>query len=160
MDSINQWLELMVNLSVVGGVIVLVLEIRQNTKVSRVQVSTDLVKLAHEHSNWKRDREFSGVVTRALEDHDSLDAIERMQFNTYAFQLFNLWEFSYDCHRNNALPEMAWKSYDDSFCVRFKYPAWCMSWENNRISFGPEFQKHVDSVVSNLKERSEPFDNE
>lgn len=147
MEALNEWLALIVNASVVAGVIFLAFEIRQNTKMSRVQIHTDLVSLGHEHLNWQRDIQFVEVIAKAVNNYEDLSSIERRQFNTYAFQFFNLWEFTEACFNNKLMATSDWKSWDDSFQGRMSKDLWIRAWTIHRGAFSERFQSHVDTVI-------------
>ena len=93
MDDLNQWLTLIANFAVIGGLIFLALEVRHNTNVSQAQIHTELLSLGHETHNWKRDQQFADIVVRAGENYSALSPAEKAQFDTFVFQFFSFSTF-------------------------------------------------------------------
>ena len=147
MEDFNQWLTLVANFAVVFGIIFLAIEVRHNTKVAYTQSHTELMSLAHDTFNWNLDQNFAEVATKAIEDHESLTAVERNQYETYVFQLMNLWEHAMGVHTRGLMSDSYWKAFDDTFHPFMTAPAWRTFWEYAKPRFSAEFQQHVDSHI-------------
>jgi len=146
-QDFNQWLTLIANFAVVGGLIFLALEVRHNTKVAQTQIHTELMSLGHETHNWKRDLQFSEVVVRATVDYATLTPAEKIQFDTFVFELLNLWEHAMGTHRRGLMTDSYWNAWNDTFNPNMKDKGWISVWQAAKPHFSAEFQEHVDSYV-------------
>lgn len=147
MEDLNQWLTLIANFSVVGGLIFLAFEVRHNSNVSKAQIHTELLSLGHESHNWKRDLQFSEVVVKASDDYESLSPAERVQFYTYVFQLLNVWEHAQGAYRRGLMSAAYWEAWNATFHPQMSDNAWLHVWKDARSHFAAEFQDHVTSYI-------------
>jgi hypothetical protein len=147
MEELNQWLTLIANIAVVGGLVFLALEVRHNTKVSQIQTHTELMNVGHEIHNWKREPQFAEVVVRAESDFSTLSDSERVQFQTFVFELLNLWEHVMSAHRQGLMSESYWIAWNDTFHPSMNNPAWQAIWREAKPAFSTEFQAHVDAYT-------------
>ena len=147
MQDFNQWLTLIANFAVVGGLVFLALEVRHNTKVAQTQIHTELMSLGHETHNWKLEPQFAEVVVKANNDYASLTPAEQVQFNTYVFELLNLWEHAMGTHSRGLMSDSYWEAWNDTFHPEMKSEAWRTHWNNVKPHFSAEFQKHVASYI-------------
>ena len=151
MDDFNQWLTLIANFSVVGGLIFLAFEVRHNSNVSQAQIQTELLSLGHETHNWKRDAQFADVVVRASEDYSTLSPAEKTQFDTFVFQFFNVWEHAQGTFRRGLMSASYWEAWDATFRSQMSDNAWLTVWKAAKPHFATEFQDHVDSFIPSDK---------
>ena len=147
MQDLNQWLALIANFSVVGGLIFLALEVRHNTKLAQTQIHTELMSLGHETLNWKLEPQFAEVVVKASENYQGLAPSEKVQFDTFVFELLNLWEHALGTHSRGLMSDSYWIGWNDTFHPNMKDQGWRSVWEVAKPHFSAEFQRHVDSYV-------------
>ena len=147
MQDFNQWLTLIANFAVVGGLVFLALEVRHNTKVAQTQIHTELMSLGHETHNWKLEPQFAEVVVKATDNYAALTPAERVQFDTFVFEQMNLWEHAMSTHSRGLMSDSYWEAWNDTFHPNMKDKAWVSFWETAKSHFSAEFQRHVDSYT-------------
>ena len=147
MQDLNQWLTLVANLAVVGGLVFLALEVRHNTKVSQIQTHTELMTVGHEIHNWKRESQFAEVVVKATADYSTLAPAEKVQFDTFVFELLNLWEHVMTAHHRGLMTESYWVAWNDMFHPNMKDQSWLSVWITAKPHYSAEFQQHVDTYI-------------
>ncbi len=151
MDDLNQWLTLIANFAVIGGLIFLALEVRHNTNVSQAQIHTELLSLGHETHNWKRDQQFADIVVRAGENYSALSPAEKAQFDTFVFQFFNVWEHAHGTFRRGLMSASYWEAWDAHFRPQMSDKSWLGVWTVAKPHFAAEFQDHVDSYIPSAR---------
>ena len=147
MQDFNQWLTLIANFAVVGGLIFLALEVRHNTKVAQTQIHTELMSLGHETLNWQLEPQFAEVVVKATADYSALTPAEKVQFDTFVFEQLNLWEHAMGTHSRGLMSDSYWEAWNDTFHPNMRYPSWLSVWKIAKSHFSSEFQQHVNSYV-------------
>jgi hypothetical protein len=81
----TKWLELAVNLSVVAGIVLLALEINQNSRIVRAQLESEAA------SGWiaidasKQSERFSATLAHAIESPEELSLAEMVELDGYLF---------------------------------------------------------------------------
>ena len=146
---INQWLTLGANFGVLIGVILLLVELDQNSKMMRTQtryeVSQGIVDLLSLSAN---NDQLASVLRRA-DNGEELTPDEQMQFQHRSYALFRYLENLHYQYRQGLFEEAeystqreAWKAYLNSSRAAVK--AWCIL----RPSVSPEFRSEVNSVLN------------
>ena len=96
-ESLNWWLTLLANLGVLGGLMFVALEIRQNTSQLRVEASHSITESVNElNAALYSDPAFAEIVMRGEADLSSLTPVERRQFDSYQFARLNIAEYVED----------------------------------------------------------------
>jgi hypothetical protein len=93
----DRWLNLLANLAVLGGLVFVGLEIRQNTSQLRTDASYSITAAVNEvNAGLYGDPGLTEVLLRGEADLGSLDAIERARFDAYQFARINIAEYVED----------------------------------------------------------------
>ena len=93
-DKLNWWLTLLANLGVLGGLVFVGFEIRQNTSQLRAEGAYSVASSVNEiNAGIYSDPELADIVLRGERDLDALDEIERMRFDLYQFSRLNVGEY-------------------------------------------------------------------
>lgn len=99
-ERLNGWLTLLANLGVLGGLVFVGLEIRQNTSQLRADASNSITAMVNElNVSLYGDPEFAEVVLRGEADRTSLTVLERSRFDLYQFSRLNIAEYIEDLER-------------------------------------------------------------
>jgi len=146
---INQWLTLGANLGVLIGIILLLVELHQNSTMMRTQtryeVSQGIVDLLSLSAN--NDQLVS--VLRRADSGEELTPDEQMQFRHRTFALFRYLENLHYQYRQGLFDEaeystqrLAWTAYLNS--SKAAVTAWCIL----RPSVSPEFRSEINSKLN------------
>lgn len=93
-DSLNWWLTLLANIGVLGGLVFVGLEIRQNTRQLRAEAAHSVTSSVNEiNAGIYADEELAEIVKRGERDLAALNEIERFRFDLYQFSRLNVGEY-------------------------------------------------------------------
>ena len=147
--KINDWIALIANIAVVGGIVFLAIEIRQNNELLRSEsrqslVSNDVTSLT---ANLQNADVFARLVAGTkLSPEDQL----RVSF-MYMLDLRNR-EFEYLQYTNGLLDEETWLAYRNVILVNHSSDHGRKWWtEIGRNIVDPEFAKLVDELLVDAK---------
>ena len=102
-EKLNIWLTLGTNVAVVLGIVLLVVEVQQNTAAIRSQSSIAINdSLAHLNQALYGDPGFTDIWIRGRQSLDSLDPIERERFTAYVLERLNLAVYARELERANS----------------------------------------------------------
>jgi hypothetical protein len=148
-SKINNWLTLIANVAVVGGIFFLAIEIRQNNELLRSEsrqtlIANDVVSLT---ANLENSDVFAKFVSGGeLSSEEQL----RLSF-MYALDLRNR-EFEYLQYTNGLLDEETWLSYRQVTLINHSTGLGRKWWnEIGRGFVSPEFAQSVDEVLVNAE---------
>jgi hypothetical protein len=93
----DRWLSLLAKLAVLGGLVFVGLEIRQNTSQLRTDASYSVTAAVNElNAGLYGDPGLTELVLRGEADLSALDVIERARFDAYQFARINIAEYIED----------------------------------------------------------------
>ena len=96
-DRLNWWLTILANLGMLGGLVFVGFEIRQNTSQLRADASHSVTASVNElNAGLYGDPELAELVFRGEADLGVLTPIERMRFDSYEFSRINIAEYMQD----------------------------------------------------------------
>jgi hypothetical protein len=144
-EKINDWLTLTANIAVVGGIVFLAIEIRQNNELLRSEsrqalVANDVTSLAANFQN-------AGVFAKLVSDRE-LSAEDQLRLSfMYAIDLRNR-EFEYFQYTNGLLDEQTWLAYRHVILINHSTGLGRKWWEEiGRGIVDAEFAKLVDELM-------------
>jgi hypothetical protein len=144
--KINDWLALIANVAVVGGIVFLAIEISQNNELLRSEsrqtlVANDVTSLA---VNIENADVFANLVS-----NDVLSAEDQLRLSfMYTLDLRNR-EFEYFQYTNGLLDEETWMSYRQVILVNHSTGIGKTWWDKiGRPLVDPEFGKLIDELLA------------
>ena len=144
-SKINDWLALVANIAVVGGIVFLAIEVRQNNELLRSEsrqalVTNDVASLA---ANFQNADVFAKLVSESeMSAEDQL----RLSF-MFALDLRNR-EFEYFQYINGLLDEQTWLAYRHVILINHSAGLGRTWWnEVGRGIVDPDFAKLVDELL-------------
>ena len=143
--KINDWLAIVANIAVVGGIVFLAIEVRQNNELLRSEsrqalVTNDVASLA---ANFQNADVFAKLVSESeMSAEDQL----RLSF-MFALDLRNR-EFEYFQYINGLLDEQTWLAYRHVILINHSAGLGRTWWnEVGRGIVDPDFAKLVDELL-------------
>jgi hypothetical protein len=145
-SRVNDWLTLVANVAVVGGIVFLAMELHQNNELLRsetrqAQVANDVTSLMANIGN-------SDAFVRLVAG-DSLSAQDQLRLSfMFAIDLRNR-EFEYFQYKNGLLDEETWQAYLNVIRINHATELGRKWWEYlGRGLVDPKFAALVDSVLT------------
>jgi hypothetical protein len=146
-SKINDWLTLIANVAVVGGIVFLAIEISQNNELLRSESRQTLV--ANDVTSLTANLENADVFAKLVSEIE-LSAEDQIRLSfMYALDLRNR-EFEYFQYTNGLLDEETWLSYRHLILVNHSAGLGRSWWDEiGRGIVDPEFAKLVDELLVN-----------
>ena len=95
-------------------------------------------------AEWRIDPDFAELLIRAEDGLDELTAVERMQYRTYVFQIFNTWEAAFLFQEEGLLDEEQWIPWDRAMFRRLNSEEIRAMWEDAQDRYRASFAAHVN----------------
>jgi hypothetical protein len=93
-EKLNHWLMLAANIGVIGGIVFLAYEIRQNTSQMRTESSYAITEIVNvQNANRYTDPELTDLILRGNEDFHSLNPNEKSRYQQYQFSRLNIADY-------------------------------------------------------------------
>jgi len=142
----NEWLTLIANIAVVGGIIFLAVEISQNNDLLRSESRQALV--ANDLLSLTQGVENADIYVKLVSDEE-MSAEEQLRLSfIFALDLRNR-EFEYFQYVNGLLDEETWLSYRHVILINHSTGRGRLWWNKiGRKLVDPEFAKLVDELLA------------
>jgi len=96
-EKVNWWISLLANIGVLGGLIFVGYEIRQNTSQLRAEGSRSVTEMVnHLITTSSASAELTEILEKGAESFESLDPIERARFEAFQFARLNIADYIMD----------------------------------------------------------------
>ena len=110
-------------IAVVASLLYLAVQVRQNTRQSRLGAQQAMVaELGTVLQSQAQDREFATLLAKGLQDLASLDPVEKVRFLSHIGHLLRLYEAVYFYHDEGALDDRIWKGFEAAITDVMSYP--------------------------------------
>ena len=140
--------------AVVVSLLYLATQVRQNTRQSRSTAQQAVIQeLGQALRAQAQSREWAELLSRGLEDLDSLDPVARLQFTTHVGQIMRLYESAYLHYLDGALDGRFWRGLERAMADILAYPGMRATFELRRQYFSDEFGRLVDGFATATKPR-------
>jgi hypothetical protein len=144
-SKINDWLALVANVAVVGGIVFLAIEISQNNELLRSESRQTLV--ANDVTSLTANLQNADVFAKLVSDGE-LSAEDQIRLSfMYTLDLRNR-EFEYFQYTNGLLDEETWLAYRHVILVNHSAGIGRSWWDEiGRGIVDPEFSRLVDELL-------------
>jgi hypothetical protein len=146
----SNWLAIGTNVAVIIGLLLVVLELNQNSELARIGLINDGNATENELFQALMEKVPKNTIAKSLECPEKLDLSDYVVLDSYLYTGMNLVYRNYELAKEGFFDENDWKSEVDI------YAHWYFSselgkayWENvGRVYFDKEFSAYVDSVLA------------
>jgi len=148
-SKINDWLTLIANVAVVGGIVFLAIEISQNNELLRSESRQTLV--ANDVTSLNANLENADVFAKLVSEGE-LSAGDQLRLSfMFALDLRNR-EFEYFQYSNGLLDEKTWLAYRHVILINHSKGRGRVWWDEiGRGIVDPEFAILVDELLLNAQ---------
>ena len=135
-ENLNSWLSLIANIGVLGGLLFVGYEIRQNTVQLRAESSRSITESVNDlNTGIYSDSVFAAILIKGTEDRAALSPVELYQFDMYQFSRLNIAEYVLDLEREGVSD------------LNFRYVDWIVRDFNERPGLREFIRDHRETYV-------------
>ncbi len=154
-DRVNSWLSLIASVGILAGLILVAIELNQNTDQLRMQLTFQANQKIFENNRDLLGDNPTPAYAKAITDPENLTYEEFLTADSYVLNLLNEWEDRFFIYEAGLIPDRDWKRHidEDIYWVlgsRFAQTRW----QTNKSSFESEFAQYVDQALINIDENS------
>ena len=152
-EKINSWLTLGANLGVVFGLILLVIEIGQNTEMMRAQISQMRADSSATHQHAYYNSEYLPAIIQKIRSGDDLSGEESGRYRSYArgfhrTQDNNLWQYDQGYLGDN-IP----RSIEGGVRSIVGSSEFAISvWDSQKRGFTDDYVAFVEAAIADLRD--------
>ena len=134
--NLNWWLSVVANIGVIGSLIFVGYEVRQNTVQLRAESSQSITESVNAlNGGVYSDPVLADILLRGTEDLATLNALEREQFDAFQFARLNIAEYVLDLEREGVSD------------LNFRYVEWIVRDFNTKPGLRAFIREHEKTYV-------------
>ena len=154
-DRVSRWLSIGANLAVLASIVFLAVEIRQNTEMTRAQITLGRSQNTLDLASAQFNSDYIPAILVKVSDGEELTRTELYRYRTHLRALLRIYDNDLQQHSMGLLGEHIPQNIPriiDRWIVR--NPLGRDFWESNKASFSNEFVEFVDAVIAEKAEIS------
>ena len=99
---------------------------------------------------WETDPENAKLMLKGQADYDSLNTVEKHQFDTIIWAYIGVWWTAFDSYNRGMMDDLQWNAWDGSFCNDLPSSN-IRVWNSigGPTFFAPHFVEHFNSCAGN-----------
>jgi hypothetical protein len=151
-DRLNRWLTLVANVGILLGLILVILEINQNSQIARASLINEGNNGANQIWSTLMSGSANESIARAVECPAQMSYADYMVFDTYLFASFNNIYRDYQLSQEDLYTEEEWRTSVEAYAHWYLgNPIGAVWWRKvGRTFFADEFVDHVDATMANV----------
>ena len=147
LDKLNQWLILISNLGVLAGIIILAIEINQNTTVARSSARQAIAEMVSSRPMMAVENEDVARLTVKFFSGEPLTELERLQAMSRWYSTMRDWENIHYQYQSRMLTDDEWRGFRLNLKSLFGLPILQEYWANEHQFFSQRFQEEVAAIL-------------
>lgn len=147
--------QLVAAIVLVASLIYLAIEVRQNTKIAKLnsshmntQIYTQFMELVCSNG------ELADIYLRGLDDPAALTPVEQIRFNTLLAITFRNTFQHFQEHNSGLLPDDDWDAWNRASRAIMSFPGYRTVWKRRKSMFNEKFQAYLDEAAQNADSES------
>ena len=154
-DRVNSWLSLIASVGILAGLVLVAIELNQNTDQLRLQLVFQTTQKLFENNRDLLGENPTPTIAKSITNPEDLTYEEFLIASSFVLNQLNEWEDRYFIHEAGLISDRDWKRHIDenigwTLGNRFAQAYWKIS----KSVFEPEFAQFVDQALTNSDENS------
>ena len=154
-DRVNSWLSLIASVGILAGLVLVAIELNQNTDQLRLQLVFQTTQKLFDNNRDLLGDNLTPTISKSITNPEDLTYEEFLIAGSYVLNLLNEWEDRFFIHEKGLISDQDWKRHIDQNI------GWTLGnrfaqeyWEISKSVFEPEFAQFVDQAHTNSDENS------
>lgn len=148
LEQLGSLFEIIGTVCVIGSLIFVGVQVRQNTKAARVQVQENMTSGYISVVQMLIDN--AEVFTRGIaanqQSFASFSEADKLTYFSILFAAFKLFENVYSQHERGFIDRESWMAWSENILMHLNQPGVQMWWNLRKGSFRPSFRKFLEST--------------
>lgn len=133
--------------AILVGLIFVGFELRQNTSALEADTMQGLLELSNQaFYEITSNPELAELIVRARRNLDDLDEGEYLQYRSYVWADWNIWEHLFYSYSSGTMNDKLWDSWDKSCYSLYCEHSSRLIWNEIEPYFGREFRAHIQNL--------------
>ena len=139
--------EFLGSIGVIGSLVYLAMQIRQNTRsVRSAAYQAAVASTVDVATSFATSEALSEAFFKGFREYETLKGPERHRFGAYAYGLFRSYENLFYQHAQGAIEEDLWLGFRNMLQRDINVTGFAAWWDRERDIYSSEFQRYVEGL--------------
>ncbi len=154
-DRVNSWLSLIASVGIMAGLVLVAVELNQNTDQLRLQLTFQANQKIFENNRDLFGDYLTSTFAKAITDPEDLTYEEFLTADSFVLNVLNEWEERFFIYEAGLISDRDWKRHIDEDIYWILGNRFAQTrWQTNKSSFESEFAQYVDQALTDIDENS------
>ena len=154
-DRVNSWLTLIASVGILAGLVLVAIELNQNTDQLRLQLIFQTTQKLFENNRDLLGDNPTSTIAKSITNPEDLTYEEFLIASSFVLNGLNEWEDRFFIHEKGLISDRDWKRHIDhnigwTLGNRFAQQYWQIA----KSVFEQEFVQYIDQALTNIDENS------
>ena len=154
-DKIKSWLTLIANAGILIGLVLVAIELNQNTDQLRLQLTFQANQKIFENNRELIGSNPTHTIAKSITNPENLTYEEYLTASSYVLNMLNEWEDRFFIYEAGLISEQDWKRHI------YENIGWTLgnrfaqkTWQANKSVFETKFAQYVDQALVNINDKA------
>ena len=154
-DRVNSWLSLIASVGILAGLVLVAIELNQNTNQLRLQLVFQTTQKLFENNRDLLGGNPTPTIAKSITNPEHLTYEEFLIASAWVLNGLNEWEDRFFVHEAGLISDRDWKRHiDENIGWTLGYRFAQGYWQISKSAFEPEFAQYIDQALTNIDENS------
>jgi hypothetical protein len=147
--GLGQIIQILANLGVLAGLVLLAFELDQNRQIMKAQIRHELAQvIVHQRMTMATDEGLTELVARVRSASPDLSEIDMDRYVAFVNSRFRYWEDVHYQYRNGLYDESEFDAQTRAWKLFVMNESTKEIWQRTRGNYSPEFANEIDGLIS------------
>jgi len=154
-DRVNSWLTLIASVGILAGLVLVAIELNQNTDQLRLQLVFQTTQKLFENNRDLLGDNPTSAIAKSITNPEDVTYEEFLIASAFVLNGLNEWEDRFFIYEEGLISDRDWKRHIDENI------GWTLGnrfaqeyWQITKSAFEPEFAQYIDQALTNIDENS------
>ena len=147
-DRVNSWIAIMANVGILAGLILVAIELNQNTKQLALELEWQVNERMIENNRALLGDNPTPIYVKSIMNPEELTYEEFQVASAFVLNFLGVWEDRHFLYQAGLLSDQEWKRFiDDDISLTLGYRFAQALWRTTKGLFEPELVQYVDEKL-------------
>lgn len=148
-ENLNRWLSLGANLGVLVGIVILAIEIQQNTEMTRAQITQSRAEVSIAMADMTINSDYLPAIRAKITNGDALSQEETIRYQDFLRAVFRGQDNNIQQYKQGLLGDHIPRALSETVrAIILSSPVALNYWDQSKLQFSDDYIEFVDQIIA------------